>query len=220
MRSFSRDFMYPADWSRQRFLTLKVLSSLSSRIPGFRGFEPEGRTLAKVAVDDLGNYLKLRPPPSHVSLDDYIDLWAERWLDKWRERVKLVLRQQDAYVFARHERLLRETAPLWQSFPHLSEALELVMDALIDVGELCFTNLLAESTLRAELMEVRRPSRSLDEALRRVHEGALALAKSAMLRARSYRHFKGYLVWLKVGDEIWRTSLGRIAEPSVSEEDF
>jgi len=212
--------MHPADWSRQRLLTLKVLSSLSSRIPGFRSSEPEGRTLARIAMDDLGNYLKLRPPPSHVSLDDYVDFWAERWLDKWRERVKLVLRQQDAHVFAKHERILRETAPLWRSFPYLSEALELVMDALIEVGELCFTNLLAESTLRAELMEVRRSSRSLDEAVRRVREGALALAKSAVLRARSYRSFRGYLVWLKVGDEIWRTSLGKIAEPSMSEEDF
>jgi len=204
--------MYPAGWARQRLLTFKMLERLSCRIPGFRRHEPEGRMLANVAVSDFKNYVRSRPPPSTVSYDEYTDFWAERWLDKWRERVKLVFNSQGAQVFARHERMVRETMPLWRAFPHLPEALELLVDTLIDVGELCFTNLLAESTLRGELLRIKQASRSLEEAVGYVQRNALSLVKSAMEKARGYRQVKGYLVWLKVDDDIWRTSQGRIID--------
>jgi len=209
--------MYPADWARQRLLASKMLDRLSTRIPGFKRHEPEGRMLLNVAMNDFRNYVRSRPPSSDVSHDEYADFWAERWLDKWRERVKLVFGQQDAHVFAKHERMIKETTPLWRSFPHLSDALELIIDALIDVGELCFTNLLAETTLRGELARVRQSSKSLEEAARRVREGALSLVKSAVFRARSYKHVRGYLVWLRVDEHIWRTSKGKIVETPTGE---
>lgn len=209
--------MYSINWAKHRLLASRMLERLSSRIPGFRRQEPEGRMLVSVAMNDFKNYVRSRPPPSTVSHDEYADFWAERWLDKWRERVKLVFNPQCTQVFAKHERVVRETMPMWRSFPHLPEALELLVDTLIDVGELCFTNLLAETTLRSELLRVKQSSKSEKEAVRRVQRDALSLVRSAMSRARGYKQVKGYLVWLKVDDSIWRTSQGRIVDSFSSE---
>lgn len=204
--------MYPAGWARERLLTSKVLDRLSERIPGFKRHEPEGRMLVNVAINDFKNYVRSMPPSPSVDHQEYADYWAERWLDKWRERVKLVLRAQDAHVFAKHERLVKETSYLWSRFPYLSEAVELVVDALISVNELCFTNLLAESTLRGELYRYKQTYKSDEEALRKLQGNPLAVVKSAIYRAKSLKHVKGPLVWLRVDENIWRTSTGKIIE--------
>lgn len=211
--------MQPAGWAGRDLLASKVLERLALRVPGLRKHEPEGRMLANVAADDLRSYIKLRPPAREASYEDYVDFWTERWLDKWRERVKLVFGGQDAEVFAKYRRMVEETAPLWSHLPDPSEALELIMDALIDVGELCFVRLLAESTLRSELLRVRQSSRSIDEALARVREGALSIVKSAVARARGLKYVRGHLVWLRVSEDIWRTSYGRIVEAPFEDEE-
>ncbi|RLF16162.1 MAG: hypothetical protein DRJ97_01690 [Thermoprotei archaeon] len=214
--------MYPAQWARERLLTSRILRRLSEHIPGFKHHEPEGRMLANVAVNDFRNYVKYKPPSPNVDQGEYADCWAERWLDKWRERVKLVFRPQDGHVFAKHEKLIRDTSFLWSRFPHLNEALELVVDALIDVGEICFTNLLAESTLRGELLRYKQLCRSDEEALRRIQVDPLKVVKEAMYRAKSLRHVKGPLVWLRVDEHIWRSSTGKIVEepPGNGEEEW
>ncbi|MCX8204857.1 MAG: hypothetical protein N3H31_04320 [Candidatus Nezhaarchaeota archaeon] len=211
--------MHSASWVRHDLLASRVLEKLALRVPGLRGHEPEGRILTNIAVGDFRSYIKHRPLSSGVSYEDYVDFWAERWLDKWRERVKLVFGQQDLEVFAKHEKIVRETAPLWRGFSHLPEALELIIDALIDVGELCFTKLLAEATLRSELLRIKQSSRSIEEALSRVKEGALSIVKSAVARARGYRYVKGHLVWLRVGEDVWRTSYGKIVETPAGDEE-
>ena len=211
--------MYPAQWARERLLTSRIIKRLSEHIPGFRHDEPEGRMLTNVAVNDFRNYVRCNPPAPHVDQGEYADCWAERWLDKWRERVKLVFRPQDCHVFARHEKLVRDTSYLWSRFPHLSEALELIVDALISVGEICFTNLLAESTLRGELLRYKQGCRSDEEALRRIQADPVRVVKGAMYRAKSLRHVKGPLVWLKVDEHIWRGSTGKIVEDPGDGED-
>ncbi|MEM4699634.1 MAG: hypothetical protein QXT74_01630 [Candidatus Nezhaarchaeales archaeon] len=211
--------MQPTGWAGRDLLASRVLERLALRVPGLRWHEPEGRILANVATDDLRSYIKLRPPARGVSYEDYIDFWAERWLDKWRERVKLVFGGQDAEVFAKYRKLVEETAPLWSHLPNPSEALELIIDALIDAGELCFLRLLAESTLRSELLRVKQSSKSIDEALARVREGALSVVKSAVARARGYKYVRGHLVWLRVSEDVWRTSYGKIVEAPVEDEE-
>lgn len=205
---------------KDRQLELMVFNNLSKHIPGLKAGELEGEWLVHVALQDLENYVKSQPRPTNASWEAYLEYWIERWVDKWRERVKLAIGLEDLKIFEAYERLVKETKLLWSKFPNLREALELVVDALVSVSEICFTNLMAESLLRKELYECRRRCKSDGEVLRKIEENPLEIVKivkSAIRAAKNLKESKGHLILLKVDERVLKTSTGRIVELSEGE---
>ena len=82
-------------------------------------------------------------------LDAFLTIWTAKWMNKWQERVKLIIGKQE-----KNEELSKtfaEAEPIWQTLECKEELINIVGFTLIKDGEICSSEMLAEYVLKTEL---------------------------------------------------------------------
>jgi hypothetical protein len=169
------------------------------------------RKVLQVASQDFTNYLKyhwgligkegnncelaerieqfFRENPTE--LEAYLTVWTGIWLKKWKERVKLLIGNQNANKWNKISKTLSNAEPLWRRLEHKQEIMEIVVYTLLKNGEICGTEILSENLLKMELGE--KNNQSLSE-----KEQILTALNNSLRKAREMAQSKGPLIFVKI----------------------
>jgi len=124
-------------------------------------------------------------------LEEFLKIWVGIWFKKWKERVKLLIGNENYKRWDRVTKVLNNAEPLWRSLSNKQEIEEIVTSTLIKNGEICGTSILAENLLKMELGEKRKEPFNKEEQIANFVNTTLKKAKEL---ARS----KGPLIYVKI----------------------
>ena len=124
-------------------------------------------------------------------LDAFLTVWTGIWFKKWKERVKLLIGNQNANKWNKMSKTLANVEPLWCKIEHKQELQEVVVATLIKNGEICGTEILAENLLKMELGE-----KNLENASDR--DRLFTTLNSALRKAREMAQSRGPLIFVKI----------------------
>ena len=88
-----------------------------------------------------------------AELEAFLTVWTGMWLKKWKERVKLLIGEQNANKWNKVSKTLSSAEPYWKKIERKQELTEVVVATLLKNGEICGTEILAENLLKMELGE-------------------------------------------------------------------
>jgi hypothetical protein len=138
-------------------------------------------------VDKMEKHFKEDP----AEFEAFLTVWVGIWLKKWKERVKLLIGNQNQNKWNKVSKALANAEPLWRSLTHKQEIMELVEATLIKNGEICGTEILTENLLKMELGE--KNCQCMSE-----QEQVLTVLNSALRKARDMSQSKGPLIFVKI----------------------
>lgn len=169
------------------------------------------RKVLQIACQDLTNYLKVHwdlvgkeanecdlverlekfynENPSELS--EFLKIWTGIWLDKWIERVKLLIGNENSKRWNKVTKILNNAEPLWKSLSNRREMEEIITTTLVKNGEICGTSILAENLLKMELGEEKREY--VDD-----EERVVNIVNNALRKARELAQSKGPLIFVKI----------------------
>lgn len=139
-------------------------------------------------VEKMERFFKENP----AEMDAYLTVWTGIWLKKWKERVKLLIGNQNTNKWNKVSKTLSDAEPLWRNLERKQEIMELIVSTLIKNGEICGTEILSENLLKMELGE-RKNVITLNE-----KEHILTVLNSALRKAREMAQSKGPLIFVKI----------------------
>ena len=169
------------------------------------------RKVLQVACQDFTNYLKFHWnligkeanqceivekleklfKEDAAELDAYLTVWTSIWFKKWKERVKLLIGDQNANKWNKMSKTLANVEPLWRKIEHKQELQEVVVSTLIKNGEICGTEILAENLLKMELGEKNLQNVTDKERL-------FTTLNNSLRKAREMAQSKGPLIFVKI----------------------
>ena len=169
------------------------------------------RKVLQVACQDFTNYLKFHWnligkesnqcelvekleklfKEDAAELDAFLTVWTGIWFKKWKERVKLLIGNQNANKWNKMSKTLANVEPLWRKIEHKQELQEVVVATLIKNGEICGTEILAENLLKMELGE-----KNLENASDR--DRLFTTLNCALRKAREMAQSRGPLIFVKI----------------------
>jgi hypothetical protein len=177
------------------------------------------RKVLQIACQDLTNYLKVHWEligkeenecelverlekfynENSSELDEFLRIWTGIWLEKWKERVKLLIGNENSKRWNKATKTLNNAEPMWKNLANRKEMEEIVTSTLIKNGEICGTSILAENLLKMELGE--KTNEYSSEAKR-----ALTLVNNTLRKARELARSKGPLIFVKVDKGYYNSS--------------
>jgi hypothetical protein len=149
--------------SSKKFIVMSLLTrELKRAIPELNLHGPE-RSLLDFAYQDLKTCLKtkwkdvssteieenLKVEDRQEELNEFLKVWIPQWLEKWRERVTLC--QKLPFFSLEHAKTKRKAAKLFKRMENWQELKKLITQKLIDKGEVCMTEMLAENLIVEEI---------------------------------------------------------------------
>ncbi len=165
----------------------------------------------QIACQDLTNYLKVHwnligkegnecelvdklqefHSENPGELEEFMNLWTSMWLRKWKERVKLLIGEDNSTRWKKLTKTLSKAEPLWRKLGNRREMQEVVILTLIRNGEVCGTTILAENLLKMELgRDERRYSNE--------GEHTVNVVNNTLRRSRQLSRSRGPLIYVKV----------------------
>jgi len=132
-------------------------------------------------------------------LDEFLTVWCSTWFKKWKQRVKLLIGNQNAYKWSKMAKTITDAEPLWRQIEHKQELQEIVVATLIKNGEICGTEILAENLLKMELGE--RNVQNLSE-----KERLFLVLNRSLRKAREMAQSRGPLIFVKVDKGYYNTA--------------
>jgi hypothetical protein len=138
-------------------------------------------------VEKMEQFFKENP----AELESFLTVWVGIWLKKWKERVKLLIGNQNQNKWNKVAKTLANAEPLWRTLEHKQEIMELVVGTLIKNGEICGTEILSENLLKMELGEKCGQCPNDQEQI-------LTMLNSALRKAREMAQSKGPLIFVKI----------------------
>jgi uncharacterized protein YuzE len=192
------------------FIEILLSQKLRERNPMLDTLGPDRKVL-QIACQDLTNYLKVHwqligkeandcdiaeklekfHTEDRCELEEFLDVWTGIWLKKWKERVKLLIGNENANRWNKVTRILSNAEPIWKSLSNQQEIEEIIILTLVKNGEICGTTILAENLLKMELGEKKREYLSQKEQI-------LNVVNSTLRKARELTQSKGPLIFVKV----------------------
>jgi hypothetical protein len=177
------------------------------------------RKVLQVACQDFTNYLKYHWQligkeasqcelvekleklfkENQAELEEFLTVWTGIWLKKWKERVKLLIGDQNANKWNKASKNLSKAEPLWKKLEHKQEIQEVVTATLIKNGEICGTEILSENLLKMELGE-KRIQHLKDK------ERILTVVNNTLRKARGMAQSKGPLIFVKIDKGYYGTT--------------
>lgn len=138
-------------------------------------------------VEKLENIFK----EDSSELDAFLTVWIGIWFKKWKERVKLLIGEQNATRWSKISKTLTNAEPLWKRIERKQELQEIIIMTLLKNGEICGTEILSENLLKMELGE--KHVQDLNE-----REQVFTIVNEALRKAREMAQSKGPLIFVKV----------------------
>jgi len=169
------------------------------------------RKVLQVACEDFANYAKFHwgligRETSQLELTDkleqifredrdelaeFVNVWIGIWFKKWKERVKLLIGEDNTSKWSKVTKTLNNAEPLWRKLEGKQEIRELIATTLIKNGEICGTEILSENLLKLELGEKR--VQCLSE-----KERVLIAINNALQKGRNMALSRGPLIFVKI----------------------
>ena len=177
------------------------------------------RKVLQVACQDFTNYLKFHWnllgkeasqcelverlenifKEDSAELDSFLTVWIGTWFKKWKERVKLLIGDQNANRWNKISKTLSSAEPLWKKIECKQELQEIIITTLVKNGEICGTEILSENLLKMELGE--KKIQSLND-----KEIVFTIVNEALHKAREMAQSKGPLIFVKVDKGYYNTN--------------
>ncbi|MEM2119172.1 MAG: hypothetical protein QW840_03495 [Candidatus Bathyarchaeia archaeon] len=177
------------------------------------------RKVLQIACQDLTNYLKVHWElvgkeandcevverlekffnEDREELEEFLTIWTGIWLAKWKERVKLLIGNENAARWNKASSMLSKGEPLWKTLENRKEIEEIVTSTLIKRGEICGTSILAENLLKMELGEKRRANAS-------ENEHVVNVVNCTLRKAKELAQSKGPLIFVKIDKGYYQSS--------------
>jgi hypothetical protein len=132
-------------------------------------------------------------------LDAFLTVWCNIWFKKWKQRVKLLIGNQNANRWNKMTKNICDAEPLWQKIEHKQELQEIVVATLIKNGEVCGTEILAENLLKMELGD--KSVQNLGD-----RERVFSVLNSALRKAREMAQSRGPLIFVKIDKGYYNTA--------------
>ena len=214
-------------YASRKVMTLELsLASLLQRKLGELS-NPELRMMLDVSSADYLNYVKVRrgliglPDSTETAIflveeafeDNPVEVvkdlseWLDLWIVKWRQRVRLVLTPSRSGAEA--QRIEGLASSVYARLPFISELKDLTVGSLIEVGEVCFTNFLAESMIKNSLAKMLRDAGNERRLLNVLKDNPFLLLDEVLRQVKKLRHYKGPLVTVWVGSVLRENTLWR-----------
>ncbi len=169
------------------------------------------RKVLQVACQDFTNYLKFhwgfigkeagqcelvekletlfKEDPAE--LDAFLSVWIGIWFKKWKQRVKLLIGDQNQNKWNKLSKNVTNGEPLWKKISNKQEIQEVIVATLIKNGEICGTDILSENLLKMELGE--KTVQCMSE-----KERIFAIVNNALRKAREMAQSRGPLIFVKI----------------------
>ena len=177
------------------------------------------RKVLQVACQDFTNYLKFHwnligkeanqcelveklealYKENADELDSFLTVWCNIWFKKWKQRVQLLIGNQNANKWNKMAKTITNAEPFWNKIERKQELQEVVIATLIKNGEICGTEILAENLLKLELGE--KSVRNLEDKQR-----VFATLNNTLRRAREMAQSRGPLIFVKVDKGYYNTA--------------
>jgi len=169
------------------------------------------RKVLQVACEDFMNYLKYHWQligkeanqcelvekldqlinENREELNEFLNVWVGIWFKKWKERVKLLIGDENAKRWSKVSKAISNAEPLWSKLECKQEIREIIIATLIKNGEICGTEILSENLIKMELGEKRVQLLS-DQ------ERTLIAINNALRKGRDMAQSKGPLIFVKI----------------------
>ena len=169
------------------------------------------RKVLQIACEDLTNYLKVHWDliekeanqcdvaeelertfeENPQELEEFLSVWTGIWLKKWKERVKLLIGNDNSKRWNNATRILNNAEPIWQALSCHQEMEDIVISTLVKNGEICGTSILAENLLKMELGSEKKTYKNDKEQV-------VNVVNNALTKARELTQSKGPLIFVKV----------------------
>jgi hypothetical protein len=192
------------------FIETMLSEKLKDRNPMLDIFGSDRKVL-QIACEDLTNYLKVHwnligkeaneceladrleffYNENPNELEEFLDIWTGIWFKKWKERVKLLIGNENSNRWNKVTKILNNAEPVWRRLSNRQEMQEVLASTLIKNGEICGTSILAENLLKMELGEKNREHISEEEQV-------LNVVNNALRKARELTRSKGPLIFVKI----------------------
>jgi hypothetical protein len=194
------------------FVELLLSEKLKDRNPALDLFGSDRKVL-QIACQDLTSYLKFHwnlvgeeanecelvdkieeffnSDPKE--LKEFLDVWTGMWLRKWKERVKLLIGNQDSKRWKNVTKTLNKAEPLWRKLANHQEMQDVVISTLIINGEICGTSILAKNLLKMELGSKNERRSYVNE-----EEQVLNLVNNTLRKARELARSQGPLIFVRI----------------------
>jgi hypothetical protein len=148
--------------SRNPVIMPWLARELEKEIPDLDLYGSE-RKLLDFAYQDLETWLKLKLRDTNsddieaaLNIEDrqeeikeFLKVWTKKWLEKWRERVTLC--QKMPQFSLAHLRTKRKATKIFKRMEEGQELKKLVVQKLINEGEVCMAELIAENLIIEEI---------------------------------------------------------------------
>lgn len=144
-------------------------------------------------AEKLDNLFKEDP----AELEAFITIWAGIWLKKWKERVKLLIGNQNTNKWNKVTKTLNNAEPLWIKLEHKQEIMEIIASTLIKNGEICGTEILSENLLKMEMGEKTTQNPNQKEYI-------LTVLNNVLHKSREMAQSKGPLIFVKIDKGYYR----------------
>jgi len=131
-----------------------------------------------------------------AELEAFLTIWTFRWFKKWRERVKLLIGDQRQNEW-KVSKISSSGKLRWKKFKHKQELIEAVVSVLLRNGEICGTEILAETLLK-EAFENKRSQKFSDK------EHMLNFVYNVLRKAREISQIKEPLLFVKINKNHYR----------------
>ena len=165
----------------------------------------------QIACQDLTNYLKVHwelidkeaneceiaeklekfHDENRGELEEFLNVWTGIWLRKWKERVKLLIGNENSNRWNKATKILNNAEPIWRKLSNRQEIEEIVTLTLVKNGEICGTSILAENLLKMELGEKKKGYPKEEEHI-------LTVVNNTLRKARELAQSKGPLIFVKI----------------------
>lgn len=169
------------------------------------------RKVLQVACEDFTNYLKYHWQligkeanqcelvekldklinESREELSEFLNVWVSMWFKKWKERVKLLIGDENAKRWSKVSKTINNAEPLWNKLEGKQEIRDIIIATLIKNGEICGTEILSENLIKMELGEKRVQLLS-DQ------ERTVIAVNNALRKGRDMALSKGPLIFVKI----------------------
>jgi hypothetical protein len=192
------------------FIETQLSENLKNLNPALDVFGSDRKVL-QIACQDLTNYLKVHwnlvgneanecelverlekfYNENPTEMEEFLGIWTGIWFRKWKERVKLLIGNENSSRWNRTAKILSNAEPYWRKLANRQEMQELVTSTLIKNGEICGTSILAENLLKMELGE--KNKEYVNE-----EEHVINVTNNTLRKARELARSKGPLIYVKI----------------------
>jgi len=131
-------------------------------------------------------------------LEEFLSVWTGLWLEKWKERVKLLIGVENSNRWKKAKKILRKSESSWRKLSNRKEIQELLATTFIKNGEICGTTILSKNILKAEILGKKR-NYSNDE------EYTVNIINTALKKARGLARSRGPLIFVKIDKGYYQT---------------